>query len=66
MSNLVTTRLIALLAFLIAGAILVGCQSSDPEAESDADAPTTESDTARADSTAAPLRITMLDVGQGE
>ena len=71
MSNLVTTRLIALLAFLIAGVVFVGCQSSDPETESDADDPsaeaqTTESDTARADRTAAPLRITMLDVGQGE
>lgn len=71
MSNLVTTRLLALLACLIAGAILVGCQSPDPETESDADDPsaeaqTAESDTARADSAAAPLRITMLDVGQGE
>ena len=64
-------RILVLIAFVTASIAFAGCQSSDPDAESDAsassaEAPTTESDSARADSTAAPLRITMLDVGQGE
>jgi len=71
MSPFATRRFLILIAFVAASIALVSCQSSDPEAESDAsdpsaEAPTAESDTARADSTAAPLRITMLDVGQGE
>ena len=69
MRTLAPTRLLALLAVVVAGFVLIGCQSPAPaEESSDAtdEASSTASDTARANRTAAPLRITMLDVGQGE